>query len=76
MDRKRIVHPLLGVIELDCCNLLSEDGRQRLLWLTAAPGSPGAEQLELLSAVGTQELSGTEDRAPERLSTAESGARR
>ncbi|WP_307843425.1 helix-turn-helix transcriptional regulator [Streptomyces sp. B15] len=64
MDRKRIVHPLLGVIELDCFNLLSEDGRQRLLWFTAPPGSRGAEQLELLSVVGTQELSATEGTAP------------
>ncbi|GAB7185153.1 helix-turn-helix transcriptional regulator [Kitasatospora sp. Ki12] len=64
MDRKRIVHPLLGVIELDCHNLLSEDGRQRLLWFTAPPGSPGAEQLELLSVVGTQELGVTEGVAP------------
>ncbi|RCG14374.1 helix-turn-helix domain-containing protein [Streptomyces diacarni] len=76
MDHKRIVHPMLGVIALDCYNLLSEDGRQRLLWFTAAPGSPGAEQLELLSVVGTQELSVTEDVAPERLSAAESGTRR
>jgi hypothetical protein len=67
MDHKRIVHPMLGVIELDCHNLLSEDGRQRLLWFTAPPGSPGAEQLELLSVVGTQELG---------LSTAESGSQR
>lgn len=56
MDHKRIVHPMLGVIELDCYNLLSEDGRQRLLWFTAPPGSRGAEQLELLSVLGTQEL--------------------
>ncbi len=76
MDRKRIVHPMLGVIELDCYNLLSEDGRQRLLWFTAPPGSPGAEQLELLSVVGTQELSVTEGVAPERSSAAESGSQR
>ncbi|GAA1908290.1 helix-turn-helix domain-containing protein [Streptantibioticus ferralitis] len=55
-DRKRIVHPTLGVIELDCCNLLSEDGRQRLLWFTAPTGGRGAEQLELLSVIGTQDL--------------------
>ncbi|GHF17257.1 DNA-binding protein [Streptomyces spiralis] len=65
MDHKRIVHPLLGVIELDCYNLLSEDGRQRLLWFTAPPGSPGAEQLELLSVVGTQELGLTQGMPPE-----------
>jgi transcriptional regulator with XRE-family HTH domain len=76
MDHKRIVHPVLGVIELDCYNLLSEDGRQRLLWFTAPPGSPGAEQLELLSVVGTQELSVTEGMTPERLSAAESGSQR
>lgn len=64
MDHKRIVHPMLGVIELDCYNLLSEDGRQRLLWFTAPPGSPGAEQLELLSVVGTQDLSVTESATP------------
>ncbi|MFJ1756149.1 helix-turn-helix domain-containing protein [Kitasatospora sp. NPDC088134] len=57
MDRKRIVHPALGVVGLDCYNLLSEDGRQRLLWFTAPPGSPGARQLELLSVLGTQDLS-------------------
>jgi hypothetical protein len=67
---------MLGVIELDCYNLLSEDGRQRLLWFTAPPGSPGAEQLELLSVVGTQELTVAEGMAPERLSAAESGPRR
>lgn len=76
MDHKRIVHPMLGVIELDCHNLLSEDGRQRLLWFTAPPGSPGAEQLELLSVVGTQELGVTEGTAPQRLSAAESGSQR
>ncbi|POM22565.1 hypothetical protein BTM25_55150 [Actinomadura rubteroloni] len=76
MDHKKIVHPTLGVIELDCYNLLSEDGRQRLLWFTAPPGSPGAEQLELLSVIGTQDLSVTEDTAPDRLPAAESGSQR
>ncbi|MBW8793400.1 MAG: helix-turn-helix domain-containing protein [Streptomyces sp.] len=72
MDRKKIIHPMLGVIELDCYNLLSEDGRQRLLWFTAPPGSPGAEQLELLSVIGTQELSVTNGRAPEVVPVSES----
>ncbi|AOR30183.1 XRE family transcriptional regulator [Streptomyces fodineus] len=56
-DHKRIVHPSLGVIELDCHSLFSEDGRQRLLWFSAPPGTEGAAQLELLSVIGTQELS-------------------
>lgn len=76
MDHKKIVHPTLGIIELDCCNLLSEDGRQRLLWFTAPPGSPAAEQLELLSVIGTQDLSVTEDTTPDRWPTAEAGSQR
>ncbi|MEV5604679.1 helix-turn-helix transcriptional regulator [Streptomyces sp. NPDC052299] len=63
MDHKRIVHPVLGVIELDCYSLLSEDGRQRLLWFTAPPGSRGAEQLELLSVAGAQDPYVAEDTA-------------
>jgi transcriptional regulator with XRE-family HTH domain len=55
-DHKRIVHPVLGVIELDCHSLFSEDGHQRLLWFTAPPGTEGAAQLELLSVIGTQDM--------------------
>ncbi|MCF3135223.1 helix-turn-helix transcriptional regulator [Streptomyces olivochromogenes] len=55
-DHKRIVHPALGVIEVDCHSLLSEDGRQRLLWFSAPPGTEGAAQLELLSVIGTQDM--------------------
>jgi transcription regulator MmyB-like protein len=55
-DRKRIVHPTLGVIEVDCLNLFSEDGRQRLLWFTPAVGTDSAELLDLLAVVGTQEI--------------------
>ncbi|GAA1332783.1 helix-turn-helix transcriptional regulator [Pseudonocardia xinjiangensis] len=55
-DHKRIVHPALGVIEVDCHSLFSEDGHQRLLWFTAPPGTEGAAQLELLSVIGTQDM--------------------
>ncbi|MFF3488450.1 helix-turn-helix transcriptional regulator [Streptomyces sp. NPDC002701] len=72
MDHKKIIHPTLGIIELDCYNLLSEDGRQRLLWFTAPPGSPGAEQLQLLSVIGTQDLGVTAATAPQRPSAAKS----
>ncbi|MFF4508008.1 helix-turn-helix transcriptional regulator [Streptomyces sp. NPDC001401] len=61
VERKRIVHPALGVIELDCHNLFSEDGRQRLLWFSAPPGTKGAAQLELLSVIGTQDMTATQD---------------
>ncbi|MHC0432878.1 MmyB family transcriptional regulator [Streptomyces sp. O3] len=55
-DHKRIVHPALGVIELDCHSLFSEDGRQRLLWFAAPVGTEGAAQLELLSVIGSQDM--------------------
>jgi transcriptional regulator with XRE-family HTH domain len=55
-DRKRIIHPTLGVLEVNCLNLFSEDGRQRLLWFTPAAGTDTAERMELLGVVGCQDL--------------------
>ncbi|MDL5158332.1 helix-turn-helix transcriptional regulator [Actinomycetospora termitidis] len=55
-DRKRIVHPQLGVIEVNCLNLFSEDGLQRLLWFTPAVGTDSVELFELLGVVGRQDL--------------------
>lgn len=59
-DRKRLVHPSLGVLEVNCLNLFSEDGRQRLLWFTPATGtgasSGTADKLALLGVIGSQEL--------------------
>ncbi|HZX37359.1 MAG TPA: helix-turn-helix transcriptional regulator [Streptomyces sp.] len=60
-DHKRIVHPTLGVIELDCHSLFSEDGRQRLLWFAAPPGTEGAAKLELLSGIGTESMATSEN---------------
>ena len=53
-ERKTIVHPTAGTIEVNCLNLFSEDGRQRLLWFTPAVGTDAVEQLELLGVVGAQ----------------------
>lgn len=53
-DRKRINHPALGLIEVNCLNLFSEDGRQRLLWFTPAVGTDSADLLDLLAVLGTQ----------------------
>lgn len=53
-DRKKIVHPTLGVIEVICEVLLSEEQNQRLLVFSAPPGSPAVEQLEFLAVVGVQ----------------------
>lgn len=44
-----------------CHSLFSEDGRQRLLWFTAPPGTEGAAQLELLSVIGTQDMTTSAD---------------
>jgi transcriptional regulator with XRE-family HTH domain len=57
-DRKRIIHPELGTIEVNCLNLVSEDGRQRLLWFTPALGTDSAGLLDLLAVVGTQRIDG------------------
>ncbi|MFF3243739.1 alcohol dehydrogenase catalytic domain-containing protein [Streptomyces sp. NPDC002870] len=55
-DRKRINHPKLGVFDVHCQSLFSEDGRQRLQFFTAPAGSPAHEQLRLLAVIGIQEL--------------------
>lgn len=55
-DRKRIVHPALGTIEVNCLSLFSEDGRQRLLWFTPALGTDSAGALDVLAVIGTQSL--------------------
>ena len=53
-DRKTLVHPELGPIQVDCQALFTEDQSQTLLVLTPAPGSPDAESLRMLGVVGTQ----------------------
>jgi len=55
-DRKRINHPTLGLIQVNCLNLFSEDCRQRLLWFTPAIGTDSADLLDLLTVIGTQEV--------------------
>ncbi|MEZ0110798.1 transcriptional regulator with XRE-family HTH domain [Catenulispora sp. EB89] len=63
MDTKRIVHPALGVIDVNCLNLLTEDGSQRLLWFSPVPGTDAVEKLELLSVLGTQDLAADPSRS-------------
>jgi len=55
-ERKRILHPTVGLLDLHALNLFSEDGRQRLLWFTPASGTDTAEKLELLAVLGTQAM--------------------
>jgi transcriptional regulator with XRE-family HTH domain len=47
-DRKRLIHPVVGEIELTCHHLFTEDGRQRLLWMDAPNGSEDAARLARL----------------------------
>ncbi|GCB89211.1 helix-turn-helix transcriptional regulator [Streptomyces noursei] len=57
-DRKRLRHPALGLVEVNCLNLFSEDGRQRLLWFTPAVGTDSADLLDLLAVLGTEDVAG------------------
>ncbi|WP_219412699.1 helix-turn-helix transcriptional regulator [Pseudonocardia nigra] len=55
-DVKRVRHPELGVLELDCNVLEVHGDDQVLLVYSAAPGSREAEALALLSVVGLQRV--------------------
>ncbi len=50
--RKRIRHPLVGELTLDCQILTSENQAERLVVFTASPGTEDAERLALLGVVG------------------------
>ncbi len=55
---KRFVHPLIGVLSLECQILTSEANiTERLVVFTAAPGSEDARRLELLSVIGSESFS-------------------
>ena len=51
--RKRIAHPAVGVIDLDCQILTAENQHERLVVFTATPGTEDAERLKLLGVIGT-----------------------
>ncbi|WP_330340049.1 helix-turn-helix transcriptional regulator [Streptomyces sp. NBC_00557] len=53
---KRFRHPVVGLLELDCEILLSDDHRHHLVLHTARPGTESYERLELLRVVGTQDM--------------------
>lgn len=55
-DTKRFLHPVVGLLELDCEVLLSPEHDQRLIVHTARPGSESHERLELLRVIGVQDL--------------------
>ncbi|WP_327003408.1 helix-turn-helix transcriptional regulator [Dactylosporangium sp. NBC_01737] len=53
---KRIPHPVVGELELDCQSLHITERDQRLILYTAVPGTRSQEGLRLLSVVGTQQF--------------------
>lgn len=55
-ERKRLVHPRIGTIELDCQVMFAENEAQMLLVYTATPGTEDHEKLQLLSVIGTQQF--------------------
>jgi PAS domain-containing protein len=57
--RKSLVHPEVGRITLDCDMLAVMGSDLRMIVYTAAPGSPDADALALLGAIGTQSFSGS-----------------
>ncbi|MFE4216731.1 helix-turn-helix transcriptional regulator [Streptomyces sp. NPDC056844] len=54
---KRFLHPVVGLLELDCDVLLSDGHSQQLIVHSARPGTPAYERLELLRVIGLQDLS-------------------
>ncbi|TVT59480.1 helix-turn-helix domain-containing protein [Amycolatopsis rhizosphaerae] len=52
-NRVRILHALIGPVDLDCQTLFAPEGDQRLVLYTPPPGSDTAERLALLRVVGT-----------------------
>ncbi|MFD4668360.1 helix-turn-helix transcriptional regulator [Lentzea sp. NPDC058450] len=52
--RKRILHPSVGLLELDCQVLVDEERFQLLALFSPAPGTPTAERLALLGLVGAE----------------------
>jgi transcriptional regulator with XRE-family HTH domain len=55
-DRKRMVHPMIGSLELDCQTLVAESQAQVLLVYTATPGTEDYDKLQLLSVIGTPQF--------------------
>jgi hypothetical protein len=54
--RKRLRHPVVGWLDLDCEALRDPDRDQWVVLYTAPPGTPSHEALRLLRVVGTQDL--------------------
>ena len=66
-ERKTLVHPAVGEMDLDCEALLTQDQNQTLIVLTAAPRSEAADKLQLLAVLGSQRFPGVDgEQQPDR----------
>lgn len=54
--QKRMLHPAVGALSLDCQKLTCEDEAQSLLVYTATPGTEDADKLALLGVIGAQQF--------------------
>jgi transcriptional regulator with XRE-family HTH domain len=71
---KRLRHPTLGWLDLDCDALHDPDDDHWIVLYTAPPGTSTHEALQLLKVIGTQDLSGS--RPGGRATLPAGGARR
>jgi transcriptional regulator with XRE-family HTH domain len=53
-QRKHVLHPEVGMLDLQCQTLINESEAQMLLVYTATPGTETAEKLKLLGVIGTE----------------------
>ncbi|MBB5120562.1 XRE family transcriptional regulator [Streptomyces eurocidicus] len=51
-SRMRVLHPVIGAVDLDCQVLLAPEGDHRLVLFTPPPGTDTADRLALLRVVG------------------------
>jgi hypothetical protein len=58
-ERKTVVHPEVGELDLDCDVLSVHGAYLRIVVFTAAPGSAAADRLRLLTVLGTEVMSPT-----------------
>ncbi|WP_329339411.1 helix-turn-helix transcriptional regulator [Streptomyces sp. NBC_00663] len=61
---KRFLHPLVGLLDLDCEVMLSHEHHHLLIVHSARPGTEAYERLRLLRVVGLQDLSPSAARTP------------
>ena len=57
---KRILHPAVGPLDLDCQILTAENQTELLVVFTATPGTEDADRLALLAVIGNETFASTD----------------